>query len=265
MNENDQIKAIAAEYRAIGYRVRRNVRPSLFGIEFADSMRLDLIAYRGRKETNGSDKAGARIIIVEIANRSRPEVDQSSDTGERQRVARFEAISEALGRLSNPSILFLIRFLDVSKDQADARSLKQLKVRSRVQLEKALASTRATLEGARNQPLAIRGLVLAREWAHWLRIMAHRFPATRGELKYADLRAVQKDLYDGDIIKLEPDAYYHLHRQLTAIQEGGDVSWGSVEELAEPLKDLLSYVEDKVLRPPNRDTPEGETEDHRQR
>ena len=261
MNEEDQVKAIAAEYRALGYRVRRDVKPSLFGIKLAHSTGLDLVAYRGRTNTAGSEQARPRIIIVEIANRSRPEAGHSSGIGARHSVARFEAISEALGRRSNPSILFLIRFLDVSKDQADARSLKRLKVRSQVQLEKALASTRETLEDAKNQPQAIHSLILAREWANWLRIMAHRFPATRGELKYADLRAVQKDLYDGGIIKLEPGAYYRLHRHLMAIQEGGDVSWGSLQTLAKPLNDILSYVEDNVLRLADRERPGGETED----
>jgi hypothetical protein len=211
-------------------------------------MRLDLVAKLSEGRPTGQEVSKPKLIIIEIANRVRPpRTDQFDTSYEARSVTRFKEISRAIGSREDSSILFLIRFLDVSADQAHARALREINVRDRVQLERELVSVQAKLDAAEGLDNVTRGLNLAWAWARWLRIMANRFPARRGELKRSDLRTVQKDLFDGGIISLTPSQYFIPHQNLMAIFEGGDVSWEKIEQLRRPLHQLLKYVETTVL------------------
>jgi len=252
MTERDQIDAMAAEYIARGYDVERDVEPSKLNLDIGPGIRLDLVAKLATREVPARHvlrrRLHLRTVVVEIANREGRPRDTSLDRMDEQyRVTRFDKISKAIRDKGDPTIQLLIRFLDVSADQARARSLKTIKVRDRIELENELASTRANLETVRDLDVTIRGTVLVHAWARWLRIMANRFPAARGELKHSDLRTVQKDLFDGRITTLRPGRYYSIHNSVMATLEGGDVSWDDIEQLRRPLDQILNYVEKTVI------------------
>lgn len=243
MTEEEQLRAMAAEYEAAGYRVDTNVAGDEAGIKIPATMRLDLVAQRRDVSTV---KEMPRLIVVEVANRSRRgRSGKVSEDAEKESVRRFETISNALAGFEDHAARLEIRFFDLSAEQARSRTVKSVKPKSNDDLKEELAKTRAELN-KRFSSESLRGLVIARHWTRWLRLMAYRFPGSGGELKLADLRVIEKDLYDGGILKLAPSSYRRSHANLVAIFEGGDVDWAAVNGLRAPLGDLLRYVEERT-------------------
>lgn len=255
MTERDQLDAMVLEYTARGLSVETDVPVDRTELSIEGVSRLDVVAW-----SNG-DKAGPPVLIVEIANRTRrlprkkPEWRSEVSTDEQARLARFERISRALQETSGSSpggastTSFVIRFFDVSAEQSRTRQVKAINVRSAEAIAKELARTRATLEVAKALEMEeLRALAFGREWSRWLRLLARRFPARRRALPEADLRTIQKELYDRQIMPdLAPYAYQRMHDALLAVGEGGDVSWECLVKLETHIDRLLVWIEKAML------------------
>ncbi len=77
----------------------------------------------------------------------------------------------------------------------------------------------------------------------WLRILGMRFPAKgRKQLVDADIRTIQKDLFDAGIVKLPPADYFFSHQSIVALSEGGDVEWATITRLDDDLRNVLRAV-----------------------
>ncbi len=129
MNEHQQLEAIERELEANGWQVFRASQAVEFGLPEGLPL-LDFFARRTHPD------AGEQRLIVEIANRTRY-AKEGSGRGRRKRVLadedqaleRISKISDGLRSSQSKDIQFQIRFLDVSAEQADARKLRDLRVR----------------------------------------------------------------------------------------------------------------------------------------
>lgn len=254
MTERDQLDAIVLEYKARGLSVETDVPVYRTGLKIDGISRLDLVAWPN------AEKAGRPILIVEIANRTRYIKREAAwgkevSTDEGARLSRFERISGALRETSGsatgevPATGFFIRFFDVSAEQSRTRQAKAINVRSAQAIANELARTREMLEAAKALNIEeIRALAFAREWSRWLRVLARRFPARRRALPEADLRTIQKELYDRQIMPdLPPHTYQPMHDALFSVVEGGDVSWDCLVKLGSQLDRLLEWVEKAMI------------------
>ncbi|WP_430387994.1 hypothetical protein [Blastomonas fulva] len=255
MNEETQIDAMMAELKAAGYEPIANV--PAHSLDIPSDITLDLVGkWSGKTERNGRPA----LLIVEIANRLRRQAFPSRASGIRRRIsgravaleaearARFEAISDAVAKLDPEDVEFQIRFLDVSAEQAFARSLHGTKVRRSVDMLEEIEGTLAFL-GAYKPESAdhLQTTFLAHLWTRWLRIMANRWPGSRSsQMKFADVRAVQKDLFDNDVIKTAPADYFRINRSILALAEGGDVEWDQIAKLVNDLKDIVTRFRDHL-------------------
>jgi hypothetical protein len=248
VKESAQLEAIKAELVADGYQVEFNVEGSRLAEEGVDGLKgvtLDIVARLPAAKSKRLNLP--QIWVVEIANRERRKTVSSGrrPLGRRQlddeeAVARFEKISAALA--SYPKIGFQIRFLDVSADQAAARQLTSTKVRDKSAMAALVERDRLLLSSLNNRPLPLQLAVTTRLWAHWLRIIAHINPGTaRTELQYADLRTLQKDLFDEGILEMSPASYGLVHLQMMAIVEGGDVEPKTLLDVQTELQKLLLW------------------------
>jgi hypothetical protein len=61
-------------------------------------------------------------------------------------------------------------------------------------------------------------------------------------MKFADLRTIQKDLFDAGVLDMPPAMYFDIHQSVFALQEGGDVDWRALERLGAQLDRLLNHV-----------------------
>jgi hypothetical protein len=254
MNEETQLKAMAAELTAAGYKVRTDVVGDQLDTGAArlarlEGIRLDIVAELVRPD--GPDDENPDLLVIEIANRRRPAEDRIP-AGRRampryvedeEALKRFEMISEALADV--PRAEFQIRFLDVSADQATARQLKG-PLKSKDAMLKRLTEDRSALVRSAGRDDLSRALVVARLWSSWLRIVGKLHPGSeRRELKDADLRTIQKDLFDQQIIDLRPGRYAVIHRSLMAVVEGGDVDLRDLTELQPQVWRLLDWATDR--------------------
>lgn len=255
MTEREQLAAMVLEYSAHGLSVETDVPVNRTDLGIKGVSRLDLVAWPTPERT------GRPALIVEVANRTRhlqqkkPPWRAEVSTDERARLNRFDHIARALrGASENPlapasATNFVIRFFDVTAEQGRAREVTAVNVRSAEAVSQELKRTKAALEIARDWDLRdLRALAIAREWSRWLRLLGRRFPARRRALPQADLRTIQKELYDRLILpQLPPARYQQMHGALLAVFEGGDVDWGSLLELEVHLKTLLEWAAKAML------------------
>lgn len=246
MNEETQIQAIEAELRAAGYKVARDRDIAELGLAEANIGHLWIDLYGELLADRPTTAARPRRLIVEIANRRRG----SQQGGQRPSRAllddeaaewRFKMLSSAIAGLDDAELQ--VRFLDVSADQASARKLTTTKVGRREEVADQLQKDWAMLGAARRWPMMVQGLLVARLWSHWLRILAYQYPGKgRRELQPADLRVLVKELYDQNVLSLQPRQYASIHRQILAITEGGDVDPASLDFLRPHLEELLQLA-----------------------
>jgi hypothetical protein len=255
LTEKDQLAALVAEYQASGLFVDLDVSAERleFGIEGVRT--LDLVGWTSEA------RSGRPALIVEIANRTRslgrsrkPPWRAERWTDEQTRLDRFQRIARAIrsaqAEPASPEmpLAFVIRFLDVTAEQTRARAVEKVKVRVGREIREELTRTRALLDYLDKVDIVeLQALGYAREWARWLRLLARRFPARRRALPEADLRTIQKELFDRLVLPLSPDIYQDLHAELAAIVEGGDLDWSRLLKLETPLKGLLSWAEQTML------------------
>jgi hypothetical protein len=249
MNEETQIDAMKAELKAAGYESSVNIPAR--SLDIPTDITLDLVGkWSGKAERIGRPA----LVIVEIANRQRRHAIPSRVSGIRRSIngkavaleaearARFEAISSAVAKLDPDYVGFQIRFLDVSADQAVARGLHGTKVRRSADMLEEIENTLAFLSDYKPKSADRKQTTyLAHLWARWLRIMANRWPGLRSkEMLFADVRAVQKDLFDNDVIKTTPAEYHRINRSVLALAEGGDVEWDQIGKLVDDLKRVVT-------------------------
>lgn len=255
MNEDTQIDAMKAELKAAGYEPSANV--PAHSLDIPTDITLDLVGkWSGKAERNGRPA----LLIVEIANRQRRHAVPSRVRGIRQSIngkavaleaearARFEAISSAVAELDPDYVGFQIRFLDVSADQAVARGLHGTKVRRSADMLEEIENTLAFLTDYKPESADhLQTTYLAHLWTRWLRIMANRWPGLRSrEMRFADVRAVQKDLFDNDVLKTTPADYHRINRSVLALAEGGDVEWDQIAKLVDDLKGVVTRFHDHL-------------------
>lgn len=255
MNEDTQLKAMAAELAAAGYKVVVDVSgDQLVDIALGrlEGMRLDIVALLVRSDDKGEEHPG--LLVIEVANRRRPP-DRRSRTSrplsryveDEQALERFETISSALADL--PHAELQIRFFDVSADQAAARQVNG-PLRNKDAMLKRLTEDRSILVRSAGRDDLSRALVVARLWSSWLRIVGKLHPGSkRSELKDADLRTIQKDLFDQQVIDLRPGRYAAIHRSLLAAFEGGDIQVYDLVELQPQVWKLLEWAADRYQAP----------------
>jgi hypothetical protein len=244
-----------AELKAAGYEPIANVPAR--SLDIPSDITLDLVGnWSGKAERNGRPT----LLIVEIANRQRRHAVPSQVRGIRRSIsgqavaleaearARFEAISSAVAELAPDYVGFQIRFLDVSADQAVARGLHGTKVRRSADMLEEIANTLAFLSDYKPESADhLRTAFLAHLWTRWLRIMANRWPGLKSkEMRFADVRAVQKDLFDNGVIRTTPADYHRINRSVLALAEGGDVEWGKIAQLADDLKGVVTRFHDHL-------------------
>ncbi|WP_062098344.1 hypothetical protein [Caulobacter sp. CCH5-E12] len=245
MNEQAQIEAIKAELTARGYQVQQDADLALVLETEAprQDLLLDLVGVRPIPATS---PGRAAVLIIEIANRSRPSRPRARSLlrpplEDDEAVERFTAISQAVA--DRDDIEFQIRFLDVSVDQAKAREVKLGKATSKAAIAASLLDDQAVLGALATWPKPIQPAVLARLWARWLRLIAYLHPGrARRELKTADLRTLHKELYDQQVLDLPPGAYRQIHREVLATAEGGDVSLDLLNRLVPALRQLFGWA-----------------------
>lgn len=247
MNESAQLKAIAAELVGSGWGVDRDLPGPLLRIDgdggsALEGMTLDFVA--ARKDGSGR----VTTLIVEVANRtrralgpvgpsSRPVARQPYDE---EAVARFESIANALA--DAPNVDFQIRFLDVSAEQAAARLLTT-PFRNKELMGKRVVEDRRLLAISSGRDDLSHTLLVVRLWTFWLRVFGNRYPGRdRQEMKHADLRTIQKDLYDARIVEMTPSRYHIVHSGLMAVVEGGDFEPDRIADLEQELRALLKQV-----------------------
>jgi hypothetical protein len=267
MNEETQLKAMVAELTAAGYKVLTDVRGELVGTEAAprltrlEGIKLDIVAELTQPDKQ--DGHQLRLLIVEIANRRRPPEPRLRTARALPRyveddeaLKRFEIISAGLADVPHADLQ--IRFFDVSADQASARQLKGPLKAKDVMLKRLLEDQSTLVRSAGRDDLS-RALLITRLWSNWLRIVGNLHPGReRRELKSADLRTIQKDLYDQKIIDLTPGRYATIHRSLLASFEGGDVEVHDLLELQPQVRRLLDWAADRyeAPRPESEPTPD---------
>jgi hypothetical protein len=254
MNEDTQLRAITQELRTAGWTVVQDASPRQFDLPI-DVATLDLVA---KSAEPWPDETRPKLLIIEIPNRGRDvaladvltglTLVASSVAEESEALRRIEIIGAALEGLPATEVGFQIRFLDVSVDQAQARSLRKISTTDDA-LRGELELANATLADAAKREDGERRLLTAITWCRWLRILGIRFPA-RGhmELKMADLRTIQKDLYDAGIVAISPADYFEIHRSVIALTEGGDVEWRDFDRLASDLQRILKHVSDRLQK-----------------
>ena len=95
-----------------------------------------------------------------------------------------------------------------------------------------------------------RALVVTRLWSNWLRIVGYLHPGReRRELKTADLRTIQKDLFDQQLISLPPARYRAIHESLLAAFEGGDFEAQDLLALEPEVRRLLNWAAERYCAP----------------
>lgn len=243
MNEDAQLKAIAAELVALGYAVQQDVDGATIGLQ-KGVLTLDLLGEL--EQGDASDKA-PRSIVVEVANRRRRVPGRSrlsrsvlTIIEDDAAVARFETISSVLR--DRPDVAFEIRFFDVSADQAAARELRE-PIRNKQAIEDRLRADRALLARSTGRDDLSRALLVTRLWSNWLRIVAHLHPGRdRRELKTADLRTIQKDLFDQELLDMRPEKYRPIHVSVLATFEGGHIAVESLLSLEPELGRLMDWA-----------------------
>jgi hypothetical protein len=258
MNDETQLKAMVAELTAAGYEVLTDVRGELIETEAApkltrmEGIKLDIVAELAQPDKQ--DGHQPHLLIIEIANRRRsPEARLRTGRAppryveDDEALKRFEIISAGLADV--PYAELQIRFFDVSADQASARQLKGPLKAKDVMLKRLLEDQSTLVRSAGRDDLS-RALLITRLWSHWLRIVGNLHPGReRRELKSADLRTIQKDLYDQKVIDLTPGRYASIHRSLLAVFEGGDVEVRDLLELQPQVRRLLDWAADRYEAP----------------
>lgn len=256
MNEDAQLEMIARELRAAGWVVQRDVAAEEFG--FVADLTLDFVAKPGERDP---EDQRLDFLIIEVPNRRRiwrteGFKDHWAVADESEALRRIEVISDAISpesprieaafagadRPVREAVAFQVRFLDVSVDQAQARQITQISLTDKG-IRAELDLTRVALKdmgGARGRE---RALVTAFLWCRWLRILGYRYPGRRhSELKLADLRTIQKDLFDAGILRMTPRDYFQTHLAILAVFEGGDADWTRLQELSAELEQLLAWA-----------------------
>jgi hypothetical protein len=118
---------------------------------------------------------------------------------------------------------------------------------SRTDVEQAVRRDYAVWRSVSGLKAEVRATVLALVWSRALRLVAWRHPGRRRkELKFADLRTIQKDLYDYKILTLPPARYRKSHRAIMAIVEGGTFSCEAVLALEGELLALWRWASDHL-------------------
>ncbi|MGF9566950.1 hypothetical protein AAIH70_25945 [Neorhizobium sp. BT27B] len=245
MNEQTQLDAIQAELVSEGYAVEQNVRAETLDLQGQaatdafNALTLDLVARLVRRP---KEQQQPKFVIVEVANRARPKplmrgrirIRLKHIPEDVEALHRFEAISAVL--FDRADAVLQIRFFDISADQANARVLRETKVRVKKAMVEKLRDDQKWLSLAAQQPAGTHALIVARIWAHWVRVVGHIFPGQEHvELKQADLRTIQKDLFDYKIVQMHPSHYAGIHNEILAVVEGGDISPARILELVPDL------------------------------
>jgi len=75
-------------------------------------------------------------------------------------------------------------------------------------------------------------------------VCGRRISTKKENFRYADLRTIQKELYDLRVLRMKPDDYYSVHRSILALSEGGDVSPHKVDKLEKEFARLLKFIRD---------------------
>lgn len=258
MNEDTQLKAMAAELTAAGYKVRTDVVGDQLDTGAArlarlEGIRLDIVAELVRPDE--PDDENPDLLVIEIANRRRPAEDRilagrrplSRYVEDEEALKRFEKISAVLADV--PGAEFQIRFFDVSADQAAARQLEG-PLKSKDAMLVRLTEDRSTLVRSAGRDDLSRALVVTRLWSSWLRIVGNLHPGReRRELKNADLRTIEKDLFDQQVIDLQPGRYAAIHRSVLATFEGGDLDVRDLLELKPHVWRLLEWASERYGAP----------------
>ncbi|WP_449253184.1 hypothetical protein [Brevundimonas naejangsanensis] len=254
MNEATQIEAMRAELVAQGYEVHVDVLAASIGLPELEGLGdfvADLIGVR-LNALNPKARWPHEILIVEVTNRQqRPDPHTRRGfpargiVSDQEALARFSKIANSIR--NQPWIEFEIRFLDVSADQVAARKLKPGSAAGREKLRQRFLRDTEALASVQNAPMLVRATIVARLWANWLRVAAYRFPGRqRMELKTADLRIIQKDLYDHGVLDMPPREYRALHDAVLSVTEGGDVECERLLKLEAPLQALWSWMAQKI-------------------
>jgi hypothetical protein len=263
MNEAAQLDAMAAELVAAGYEVSRDVPGGQLGLDLSaqsplHKITLDLVA----RLRDTSSEAGERphLVIVEVANRTRLVQRDGGAAARRtfveedEAVSRFRSISEGVAQ--HPAVVFQIRFFDVSADQFAARRMRKGFRAKQSIIERVQESQRLLARSAARDHLS-RALVVARLWAHWLRIAGNLHPGRdHQEFRVADLRTIQKDLFDQQVLQMSPSRYGTLHRSLLAASEGGDFEPRDLLLLEPHVRALLKWAAARYDVPGAEEEPE---------
>ncbi len=252
MKEEAQLKAMAAELVAQGCDVRTDVPGAELGLgddagRSLGQLQLDIVAKSYRRREDAPDTP--KILIIEVANRTR----RAPQTGaqkiltlprfvdDEDAMLRFDLLSSAIA--GRPEIDLEIRFFDVSADQANARALPGGVGGKR--LSTCLAHDQRLLARSTRFDDIVRALIVARLWARWVRLAGNLNPGrARRELKLADLRTIQKDLFDQKVLTLTPHRYRVIHNAVLAIVEGGDIEPKLLLELEPDLRTLIRWAAD---------------------
>lgn len=259
MNEEAQLKAMTAELTAAGYKVRTDVLGDQLEVGAArlarlEGIRLDIVAHLVRSDEQVDERP--ELLVIEVANRRRPAGGRPYKdrrplprfVEDEDALVRFEMISGALAGV--PRAEFQIRFFDVSADQAAARQLKG-PLKTKDAMLGRLTEDRSMLVRSAGRDDLSRALVVTRLWSSWLRIVGNLHPGReRRELKNADLRTIEKDLFDQQIIDLKPGRYATIHHSVLATFEGGDVDLQHLLELQPHVWRLLDWASDRYGAPP---------------
>ena len=266
MNEGAQLKAMAAELTAAGYQVRTDAPGETLqlGGEASSGIHglvLDIVAELPGRDVAFEDRP--HLLVIEVANRRRLVPGRSGEgrlqplwMEEEEAVRRFEVISDGLAGV--PEAELQIRFFDVSADQAEARRLKG-PLRNKEAMLGRVAEARRLLTRSAGRDELSRALVVGRLWSRWLRTVSHLHPGReRRELKDADLRTIQKDLFDQRVIDISPRAYRPAHQSLLAAFEGGDFEPRSLLDLEPELRRLLDWASARYRDPDLGKEPEPE-------
>lgn len=250
MDEKTQLKAMAAELQSAGYRVRQDVHAAELDISGLESsgladMQLDLVAEL--IGDYGFKRDRPSLLVVEVANRQRAKRPRRISGGS---LPRYVEDDEALGRFSSiaqaladrPDAELEIRFFDVSVDQSAARSISG-PLKSKAVMQARILDDLGLLIRSAGRDRLSRALVIGRLWANWLRIIGHLYPGReQRELPVADLRTIQKDLYDQKLIETTPLSYRGIHKSLLAAYEGGDFDLTDLIVLERDVRNLLRWA-----------------------
>lgn len=246
MNETSQIQAMKAELVAQGYLVSQDIGMHEIMARAEDRVRhanltLDLVATM----QPGAPRSGPSTLIIEIANRARPGTGAGGAglgvPDDEAAVGRFDAISAFVR--TRDDLDFQIRFLDVSRERARARGTRAKAPGDREAIARELGEATRRLAEVADAPGDLKALMVARLWAKWARA-AGQMHAGRSDrsMRTADLRTIQKELYDHQVVAMPPTEYNAVQRDLMAINEGGDFSAANVLRLEGEVRSLLAWV-----------------------